>query len=306
MYDVLVAGELNVDMIVVSEDVAPEFGAEKLVDDFQMALGSSSAIFACGIHKLGASVGFVSIVGDDALGRYLVDSLRDKGMDTSLIKVDPSIKTGVTLSLSSPGDRAFLTYLGSINRLTYDMIDPSLFEAARHFHISSFYLQSGLRESHPALFRRAKELGLTTSLDTGYDPDEEWDGKVWEVLRYVDVFMPNEVEALSITGEVDVEMALNKLAERVGLVAIKLGREGAICKEGGRILRASPPAVDVVDTTGAGDSFDAGFVYGYIMGYSVEDCLKLGNACGALSTRAVGGTTAQATLEEAKRFGGIL
>lgn len=297
--DVLVVGELNVDLILTG-DVVPGFGqAEKLVDDATLTLGSSSAIFACGAARLGLRVAFIGKIGDDDFGRVVRRSLTERGIGTSGVVVDRTIKTGLSVILSRPDDRAILTHLGSIAALRYDEIDQSLLPRARHLHLGSFFLLDSLRPDITRLFTEAQRQGLTTSLDTNYDPQESWNGGLWETLARTDVFMPNQAELYAISGEADFQPALEKVAKRGPLVAVKLGPDGSIARQGDDIVQASSIPVDVVDTTGAGDSFDAGFIYGYLAGWDLERSLRLGCVCGALSTRAAGGTTAQATLDEA-------
>jgi sugar/nucleoside kinase (ribokinase family) len=300
-FDVLVVGELNVDLILTG-DVTPQFGqVEKLVDDATLTLGSSSAIFACGAARLGLKVAFIGKVGDDDFGRVVLRSLQERNIDTSGVIVDPTVKTGLGVILSRPDDRAILTYLGSIAALRYDDINQSLLPCARHLHLGSFFLLDSLRPEVPQLFAQARRHGLTTSLDTNYDPLELWDGGLLEVLAQTDVFMPNQTELYAISGESDLDAALKKMTQGGLLVAVKLGAAGGIACQGNEVAQAASIPVEVVDTTGAGDSFDAGFVYGYLAGWNLTRALQLGCACGSLSTRAAGGTTAQATLAEAQQ-----
>jgi len=298
-YDVLVLGEINVDLILWADEIAPAFGQERLVEEATLTPGSSSVIFACGAARLGLRVGFVGVVGDDEFGRFMLRQMADRGVDVGPAIVDPAVKTGVTVSLSTAADRALLTYAGSIAALTPERVDRALLSRARHLHVSSFFLQAGLRRGLPGLLAGARTKGLTVSLDTGWDPDERWDGGLREALAQADIFMPNAVEARAISGQAEVEAALAALAARVPVVAIKLGAEGAIACRAGKTVRAAPPPVHVVDTTGAGDSFDAGFVCGYLAGWSLERTLRLACACGALATRQPGGTVGQPTMAEA-------
>ncbi len=297
--DVLVIGELNCDLIL-SGDVAPVFGqVEKLIDVADLTIGSSSAIFACGAARLGLRVGFIGKVGDDTFGHFMVDALRAYGIDTTGIVVDPTVKTGLTVILSRGNDRAILTYLGSIAALRPDEVDRSFFARARHLHLGSYYLLDGLRPVVAELYAEAKAAGLSTSLDTNYDPRGTWDGGIDAVLAHTDVFLPNAAELLAITRTGDVDAGLAALRGRVGAVAVKLGGEGSRAVQGERDERAGIVPVALVDTTGAGDSFDAGFVYGYLAGWDLARTLSFAGACGSLSTRAAGGTAAQATLAEA-------
>ena len=297
--DVLVVGELNVDLILTG-DLTPGFGqAEKLADDAALTLGSSSAIFACGATRLGLKVAFIGKVGDDDFGRVVRRSLAERGIDTSGVVVDPAVKTGLSVILSRPDDRAILTHLGSIAALRYAEIDQSLLLRARHLHLGSYFLLDSLRPDVAQLFAEAHRQGLTTSLDTNYDPQENWDDGLPEVLAHTDIFMPNETELHAISGEADLDTALEKMVKNGPLVAVKLGPKGGLARRGDEIVQVSSIPVDVVDTTGAGDSFDAGFIYGYLAGWGLEKSLRLACVCGSLSTRAAGGIMAQATLAEA-------
>jgi sugar/nucleoside kinase (ribokinase family) len=300
--DVAVVGELCVDLIL-SGDVTPRFGqAEKLVDDAVLTIGSSSAIFACAAARLGLRVAFYGLVGDDVFGRFMVDSLAARGIDTAGIVVDPAIPTGITVHLVRGSDRAMLTYSGSIGALRAGQVDRVRMVQARHLHLGSYYLLDALRPDVPALFAAAQAHGLTVSLDTNFDPREEWNGQIEQVLAHVDWFLPNETEARAIARAATWQAALEHLAAQVPLVALKRGAEGAVARRGADYAQAPAPRVDVVDTTGAGDTFDAGLVYALLAGWELERALRFASVCGALSTRGAGGTAAQPSLAEALAF----
>jgi sugar/nucleoside kinase (ribokinase family) len=300
-YDVLIVGELNADLILRG-DVTPAFGqVEKLIDDASLALGSSSAICACGLARLGLKVAFIGKVGDDEFGRFVARELAARGIDTNAVRVDPLLKTGLTVILSRGVDRAMLTYAGSIAALRFDEVDLSLLARARHLHLGSYFLLDHLRPDVPRLFAHAQACGLTVSLDTNYDPTERWTGLA-DVFPHTDLFLPNETEMRAIAQPAKSEdAALRALAEQVPTVAVKLGARGALARRGAETARAPALPVSVVDATGAGDAFDAGFIYGYLQDWPLERSLRFAAVCGSLSTRAVGGTGAQATLAEALR-----
>jgi sugar/nucleoside kinase (ribokinase family) len=298
-FDVVVIGELNVDLILTG-DVTPVFGqVEKLVDDAVLTVGSSAAIFACGTARLGLRTAFIGTCGDDEFGRYLLRELGARGIDTSGILVNPDVKTGLTLHLSRGQDRAMLTYPGSIPLLSEKDIDRRLLAQAHHLHLASYFLLDALRPAVPRLFQEAHAAGLTVSLDTNYDPSEQWQAGIRDALLEVDIFLPNETELRNITERDSVEDALAHLCGSVPLVAVKQGAAGAIACKGDMRLHASSIPAQVVDTTGAGDSFDAGFVYGWLAGWELARTLQFACICGALSTQGQGGTTAQATLTQA-------
>jgi sugar/nucleoside kinase (ribokinase family) len=300
-FDILVAGEINPDLIL-SGDVEPAFGqVEKLVDSAVLTVGSSSAIFACGAARLGLRVAFVGVCGDDTFGSFMLAEMNARGVDTSGVLVRPDGQTGLSVILNRGADRAILTHPGLIAALTAADVTDGLLRRARHLHIASCFLQTALQTGLPDLFARARALGLTTSLDTNWDPSGEWFGS-YELLQWVDVFLPNENEAIALTGTKEVESAGQRLLESCKLVAIKLGADGAYARRGGETARVPALKVDVIDTVGAGDTFDAGFLYGFLNGWGLEKSLRLAVACGSLSTRRAGGTAAQPTLEEAMQY----
>jgi sugar/nucleoside kinase (ribokinase family) len=302
-YDIVVVGELNVDL-VLRGDVAPTFGqVEKWIESATLTIGSSSAIFACGAARLGLRVAFLGKVGQDEFGQFLMRALAAHGIALEGVVTAPALKTGLSVILSRrDGDRAILTYAGSIPALRYDELDWAVIARARHLHLGSFFLLDALRPDVPQLFAGARERGLTVSLDTNYDPSEQWKDYVDETMAQVDLFLPNETELRGITGMDSAEEGLTRLAARVPTVAVKLGARGAMAQCGAERVLAPSFAVEVVDTTGAGDSFDAGFVYGQLAGWDLARSLRLGVVCGALSTRAAGGTGAQPTLKEAEAY----
>lgn len=298
--DLLVLGDANPDLVLHGGDVVPAFGqAEHLVDDARLTLGGSGAILACGAATLGLRVAIAAVIGDDLFGRFVRDALADHGVEVSGIQVDPATPTGVTVVLSGAADRAILTMPGTIASLSAASIDPALLDGARHVHVSSYFLQSALTPSLPDVFRRVHARGGTTSVDPNWDPSERWNGGLLDLLTLSDVFLPNAMEATRVARTSDLDAAGASLADRARVVAIKHGDRGAIALADGVTHRVDPIQVPIVDSTGAGDSFDAGFLAAWIEGAPVDRALALANVCGALSTRAMGGTSAQATMEEA-------
>ncbi len=301
-FDLVVVGDLNADLILRG-DVAPAFGqAEKLVEDATLTIGSSAAIFSCGAARLGLRVAFIGKVGEDEFGRFMLRSLAQRGVDTSGVVVDPRIRTGLSVILSRGGDRAILTYPGSIPELRFSDVNHELLAQGRHLHLGSYFLLDALRPDVPALFDLAHQAGMTISLDTNYDPQEKWDGGLQQALQRVDIFLPNEVECRLIAKIEDVHLALQSLAQLVGIVAVKQGAQGALARQGGRAVLEPALPVEVVDTVGAGNSFDAGFIYGFLAGWDLHKSLRLGVVCGALSLRQAGGVQAQATFAEAAAY----
>ncbi len=302
-FDIVAVGEINADLIL-SGDVTPAFGqVEKLVSDARLVIGSSTAIFACAAARLGLRTAIIGKVGRDIFGHFMIDSLGERGVDTSGVVVTADAPTGLSVILARGADRAILTYPGTIAALSYSEIPLPTIRAARHLHIGSYFLLDALRPDIPRLFEQARASGLTVSMDTNYDPTDRWNGGVHDALRQVDVFLPNATEARAISGKESTEEAIGALAEIVSLVAVKLGEQGATAKQGsGPAISLPASPVNVVDTVGAGDCFDAGFLFGFLNGWDVRHALELAIACGSLSTGKGGGTDGQPDLAEALRF----
>lgn len=301
MFDILVAGEINPDLIL-SGDVIPEFGqAEKLVDSAALAVGSSSAIFACGAARLGLKVTFIGVCGDDVFGRFMLDEMTKRNVDVSNVIVRADGQTGLSVILNRGMDRAILTHPGLIAALHESDIPDSLLGKARHLHVASYFLQTALQPGLSKLFSRAHSLGLTTSLDTNWDPSNKWHG-FDELLPLVDVFLPNENEAKAIARTENVDSALVKLSSKSHMVAIKRGAEGASAQLHNTSISVPSIPVKLVDTVGAGDTFDAGFLFGYLNNWEMKKSLRLAAVCGALSAQSAGGTNGQPTINEALEF----
>jgi sugar/nucleoside kinase (ribokinase family) len=310
--DVLVLGEINPDVVVRATDPTPSFGqVERFVDSIDLVIGSSSAIFACGAARLGLRVAFVGVVGDDPMGRFMLDAMRARGVDVGSCRVDREVPTGASVILTNGRDRAILTAPGTMPLLRDEDVPEALVARSRHLHVGSVFQLDALRPRLAALLAAARRAGLTTSADCNWDPRETWDGGLRDIIREADVFLPNAAEATRLARTDDVEAAARALvATGPRVVAVKCGPDGAIAvTREGTLTRMPSLAVDVVDTTGAGDSFDAGFVAGFLAGRSVGHCLALGVAAGALSTLRIGGTTSQPTLDQAEaaaRAAGLL
>ena len=299
--DLLVLGDANPDLVLAGGDVVPAFGqAEHVVDEARLVVGGSGAIIACGAARLGLDVALVAVVGDDPLGALMRSELEARGVDTAGLVVDPSLPTGLSVVLSGERDRAILTHVGAIAALRLDLVDTDLLASARHVHVSSYFLHPGLVPDLPGLFARLRADGTTTSVDPNWDPSETWDAQLLDLLADTDVFLPNEVEATRLARTSSIDDAARGLAERAGIVVVKRGAECALACVGESIMEAPAVPTTVVDTTGAGDSFDAGFLVGWLADRPLADALRLASACGSASTRALGGVAAQPTMEEAE------
>jgi len=300
--DLLVLGDINPDLVLADPEMDVAFGqAERLVDEAALTIGGSGAIMACAAARLGLRTAIAGVIGDDLFGEFMTRALRDRGVDTSGVAVDGARRTGLTVILARPGDRAILTFPGAIAAMRADLVDPRLLARARHVHVPSYFLQTELAPGLPALLASTRAAGATVSVDPNWDPSEHWDGGLRELLPHVDALLPNAVEACRIARADDPRAAAVKLAARGPLVAVKLGATGAVAAlpGGDLVAAAAPDGVQPVDAVGAGDAFDAGLLAGLLGGDAPRAALALACACGTLSTGAAGGTAAQPTLAEA-------
>ena len=291
-FDISVIGELNLDLILYGLPDELVLERELLASDLGITLGSSSAIFAHNLARLGNKVGFSSCIGDDPLGEICLERLRDADVDLSRVRRLENKTTGLTVILQQSKERYILTYPGTMYEFREKDLDFDYIFSAKHLHVCSYFLQKGLRPSWVSILRRAKEAGLTTSLDTNDDPEDCWSDDVQSLLKHVDILLPNEREACKLARTDDFEHAADILSEKVPVLVIKRGAQGAVARVGKDKFVGLPPDVEMVDPVGAGDSFDAGFLHQFIRGARIEDCLKYGNLAGALNVTKVGGTEA--------------
>lgn len=292
LFDLLVVGELNMDVILDQVQGEPEFEKEILASGLTITLGSSSAILASNAAALGLKTAFCGRIGTDAFGTQCVDALRRRGVDTTSVLTTPGIQTGLTCIYTRGRKRGMLTYPGAMEHLRYDDIPMELLSSSRHLHLSSFYLQPGLRPDVARLFETAKSKGLSTSFDTNWDPSDQWDEDIFDILPHVDVFLPNDDEAKRISRKDDVYDAMEFLTSFGCTVVATCGSKGIIARVGTRVIRMSGVMVEVVDAVGAGDTFNSGFLLSHIRGGSLESSLRMGILTSAFSTQYPGGTTA--------------
>jgi len=302
-WDVIVVGELNVDLILNQIESFPETGKEKLAGKMTLTLGSSSAIFASNLSSLGMNVSFIAKIGNDVFGQFCKEQLEIKGVDTSLLMIKDDLKTGATIVLNFGEERAMITHQGAMKHLGLSDITKEVLSTAKHLHFSSYFLQPGFKNDLHGLFKMAKEAGLTTSLDVQWDPAEEWNFDCKKILPFVDVFLPNETELLNLTGENSIESALSAINGLGKIIVIKKDNRGSVVSCNNKIINGKAFLNEnVVDAIGAGDSFNAGFIFKFISGFPPEDCQTFGNLIGAISTTKSGGTTAFTGYEETMKI----
>jgi sugar/nucleoside kinase (ribokinase family) len=282
--DVIVAGELFVDLIMSGFDFWPQPGREAFAREFHREIGGGAAITACGLAKLGSRTSVLGMVGLDS-GAWIVEQLQRSGVETTDIRFHPTEPTAFTVAATMRQDRAFLTYAGA-NRGFPAMLMEAGTAHTRHVHLAC----APNLDTAAELVQAIHGKGSTVSLDVGWHEDWLADPRAVALLPFIDVFLPNEAEAARMTGAAEPSGCLRFL-EKAGAkcVPLKLGSRGSAILREGEIVFVDAPRVTTVDTTGAGDCFDAGFLQAWLKGRPLASCLKLGNVCGALSTEAYGG-----------------
>ncbi len=299
-YDVIAIGELNADLILNEIAGEPEIGKEIFAGNMILTLGSSTAIFAANIASLGAKTGFVGMIGKDSFGDLVRKSLADKQVDTSMLIEHPTLPTGVTVVLNYQEDRANVTYQGPMDVMSFNDIDEQVFEQTRHIHISSIFMQSGIQRDLFEILAYARSKGVTTSLDTQWDPRETWKFDYARILPQLSVFLPNEKELKLLTRSSSLDEAVDKIKPYINICVVKRGSRGSLLllPDGTMCERAAFLNTEVVDAIGAGDSFNSGFISQYVQGKSLVECQYFGNLTGALNTTAAGGTGAFGSKEQ--------
>lgn len=312
--DIVVMGEINPDIVVTGVPALSFNQREDITGPTTMTIGSSVAISASGLARLGTATAIVGVVGDDAFGDFMLTRLRERGVDVSRVRTVPGGRTGSSVILvrdDDPSDRHILTDPGVMGDLRAADLPVASLDGVRHFHVGSWFLHLGAVADLPDLLREARQLGLSTSVDPNDDPARTWDANLGPALAHVDVFFCNESEARGVattngwSGEGTRHDAARHLLERLapgGTVVLKCGAEGAFAHTAEGTMHVPAPAADVIDTVGAGDSLMAGFLHARLSGAGLSDALRTAVAAGTLSTRRSGGVDGQATADEARRL----
>lgn len=287
----LVIGDLNIDLIFSSLERKPVFGSEILSKEWFLDIGGSGGIFSAVLSKLGINTCIVSKIGSDYLGDFLVKKLKVLKVNTDFVIIDEKRNTGITVNLSYPKDKYQISSLDILISLREGEINIRGIDNLDHVHFSSYFMMSGLHNKYLEVISniRSQFKSVTFSLDTNDDPNNIWDGGLIDVINSMDILFLNENEALNITGMSNTKNALEKLAGYLEVVIIKLGKKGYMAKIPEGYYTEKSLDVNFRDSTGAGDNFDAGFIYGFLSGLSDEISLKIANLCGAKSVEYLGG-----------------
>jgi len=302
-FDVTLAGEANLDLLFygLPDDLPAD--RELIADSMALTLGGSPAITAHNLAALGSRTGFITAASDDLFASMCIRDLTAAGVDLSrIVRPNNVNNTGVSVLLQHRNSRRTLTYPGNTLDLRFEDLDLDYLASSHHFHLSSYFLQEGLRKDVPRLFAHLQREGLTISVDPNDDPLGAWGDSFLEILKHVDVFMPNEREVCEMMRDSDPERAILELSKMVPLLVVKRDVRGALTLKDGRSYESEAVPVDSVDAIGAGDSFNAGFLHGLLKGWPLERSLRFGNLTGAFSTTAPGGIEAFRNRERLDEF----
>lgn len=300
-FDAVVIGDANIDLVVVGCNQIPQPGQEIFVNNMMMHVGGGAALFTIALAKLGLHVAFDGVLGDDGYGHYIRERFAGYGIDTSMVRTSETSRTGITIAINPEQDRSFITYVGSNAELHVETLDFTQIALGRHVHVTGYRGRRNHKE-FVAMAKRLKDAGVTLSCDVGWDDTGEWYSGVFELMPYMDVFLMNETEALHYTGFEHIDDGISYMSDFCRHVVVKLGPRGAAAMKDGKKTTSPGFSVEAIDTTGAGDSFNAGYMYGYLTGLDVETCLLYGNVCGALSVGAYGGSTGTPDREGLESF----
>lgn len=301
-WDVFVFGDINIDLLVPDVNRLPPAGEEWEVPVMETAPGGGAALFALGLARLGMRPVFLGNVGDDLYGTYLEHYMEKTGVDISLLKKCTGTKTGISISFTDHRERSFLTFRGDCRVPDIREVAMEQVAQARHIHLTG-YAESVNHDAYLAFLQKLRsKTDVTISFDTGWDSTGEWSQRIYELFPYLDVLLMNETESLHYSRKATAWEAALDFASGGCMAVIKLGKKGSLCCRNGQVWSREGFSVTAVDTTGAGDSFNAGFVYGFLKGEEPENALCLGNGCGALSCTGLGGNTMFPTLEQLRTF----
>lgn len=302
-YDIITLADMSADLMIWGEDLEPDFGQkEKVLEGYKLEMGGSCAIFACQAAKLGLRTGLIGTVGKDRIGDLVVQRLAESGVDVQNVIWRDDITTSLGIAMCKGNSRAIFSAIEGINATEYEQIPSGFLQSSRHLHIGSYFLLSRLRPYMPKIVETVKAAGGTVSLDTNWDPEERWDDGLLDLLPSVDVFLPNENELRAIMRESDLVRALEKAASIVKVCMVKIGDRGAACLSGGELYRWDTHEVVMRDSVGAGDSFDAGFLYGWLKGLPLQVCGEIATFCGESSVTAIGGIEGQPRIEDVEKL----
>jgi sugar/nucleoside kinase (ribokinase family) len=298
----LFVGDINIDIVMGNLQSLPVVDREVTCETYALVAGSSAVIGGCAFSHLGGDCAVAGLAGEDGYGDFVVQELKRHGVDTRWIRRSGEVSTGVTVNLIYRSTRTQVTYPGAIAAFDGSWIRRGVLGQFRHVHLAGPYLQTRFRPRIASLLGICRELGVGTSLDPQWDAAEEWE-YMDQWLPLLSCFFANRDEALSITGRSSVEQAVVDLAEKTACVVVKAGSQGAYLGNRGKALQVPGFPIEPVDTTGAGDTFDAAFLFARtVKGMEAVEACRFANAAAARSCTFVGGTAASSRWEDVKAF----
>ena len=300
----LVIGDLNVDLVLNELKDFPELGKEIIAGNHFLDIGGSGGIFSAVLSGLGINTYIISKIGNDFFGNFLVEKLKSYGVEISQLIIKDNNETGVTINLSYKSDKYQISSLDLVGSLSLGEIMFKKIKDIGHVHFTSYYMMNNLKNDYTKLISDIKRSykNITFSLDTNDDPEDKWGTEIYKILNNIDIFLVNKKEALKITKKSNVKDALKKLSKEVKTAVIKLGSQGYIAKDSENYYQGDSLSMNFKDSTGAGDNFDAGFIYGFINNFVVEKSLRVANICGAKSTGYLGGVGNKEKFSELKEL----
>jgi sugar/nucleoside kinase (ribokinase family) len=304
--DVITIGIHIADILGRPVESIPDGQGLALLDEIRMTIAGTGAATAMDLARLGVSVATIAVVGDDVLGTWLTRALADEGVDVSGIQVDPTVPTSATMLPIRPnGERPALHVIGANAKLSTDMINWDALDGAQHLHLGGSLLLEKIDGPPTAgLFRTAHSNGMTTSLDIIGFPGRDYEYVFGEAYPHLDYLLVNNDDAMLVSGQPDVESAIDWFLGRgVTTCAITVGGDGAIVKtQDQQAIHIPAFDVEVVDTTGCGDAFSAGFIATITQGGSLEEATRVGVGMGSFTARALGSDASPRTRQELDDF----
>jgi sugar/nucleoside kinase (ribokinase family) len=298
----VVFGEFFFDLVFYNLPRVPRMGEEVKTASFARFPGGGLATTALVAARLGTPVTAITRIGRDALASPEWQRLGQSGISTQGSEFDPHLATAVTVCAACEGDRMMITHDRINVRLERLLARSGVqrqLRRARHLHLAC-----ALRppQAWMKVIRTLRKRGVTVSADLGWNPEVLASPRLPSLLKEFECTFPNEPEAMAMTGEKTVEAAARKLARWVRVPVVKLGPDGSLAVRDGKIVRVKSIRVRAVDATGSGDAFNGGFLHGHLAGWQLEECLQVGNICGALATTGAGGSCAIPTREKLKKL----
>jgi ribokinase len=287
---ICIVGNLNIDLIIRNIPNFPAWGQEVIGNGYTIVSSGQSAYSAFALRKLNVPVSIIGNVGNDIYGKMILTDLNNAGVITEAVETSRQGKTGITIAIVRPdGERAFVSDTACLSEFTMDLVlkyQPQIIGSEIICFVGSFFLPGLPICDTTNLLRKTKDLGKTTLLDTGWDP-ANWPKETISTLRkglqYVDYFIPNMDEAHAITGQKDPYNALRSLlSDGAKTVVIKMGIDGSISNTDSDFVHVPAHPAEVIDAVGAGDVFNAGFMFGTLQGWPVEAGMFFGTVLSAL------------------------